>query len=301
MMVEKLKTWLATPFPFLLNEDKRNLFLCLGVGIYLEIFMFIFHPYRQIYFQNISLFTSFITLTLVVFIIGVPRLFPSLFEIQAWTILKYILFQLFLLAIIGIIAAISIFFLGLFPGFTFSETLSRIFFKELIAYGTIPITVITLIAKNADLTQNLAHSLEANQELDKIKSIKQEISSTNTVTFHSNTAESLTINLSELLFVEADDNYVTFFWKNKGSYQKKLMRMNLISVEKQINNSLIIRCHRSYMVNINFIESISGNTNGYKLKIEGSEMLIPMSRTKGNEIISKIRLFRSAIELDKII
>jgi DNA-binding LytR/AlgR family response regulator len=48
------------------------------------------------------------------------------------------------------------------------------------------------------------------------------------------------------------------------------------------------RCHRSYLVNLNYIRHISGNATGYKLHLEGVNDLIPVSRNLNNEIIEKI-------------
>ncbi len=48
--------------------------------------------------------------------------------------------------------------------------------------------------------------------------------------------------------------------------------MNLKNVERQLNNDFTIRCHRSFIVNINVIDTIAGNTNGYKLSIAGGQL-----------------------------
>jgi DNA-binding LytR/AlgR family response regulator len=50
----------------------------------------------------------------------------------------------------------------------------------------------------------------------------------------------------------------------------------------------IFKCHRSYMININYIERFEGNSQGYKLFFENVNFPIPVSRnsaTKLKEII----------------
>lgn len=50
------------------------------------------------------------------------------------------------------------------------------------------------------------------------------------------------------------------------------------SVEEQISSKKILRCHRSYIVNLEKIESLKGNAQGYKLKIFDSNYIVPVSR-----------------------
>jgi DNA-binding LytR/AlgR family response regulator len=126
---------------------------------------------------------------------------------------------------------------------------------------------------------------------------KESVKNANQVTLYSDTSESLTFNLPDLLFIEADDNYSTIIWKEAGVLQKKLLRVNLKNVESQLNNSFTLRCHRSYIVNVNAISAISGNTNGYKLKINGSDFSIPVSRPKGRQVMEKISQLRNIMEL----
>ncbi|MGC4021225.1 MAG: LytTR family DNA-binding domain-containing protein [Cyclobacteriaceae bacterium] len=103
--------------------------------------------------------------------------------------------------------------------------------------------------------------------------------------------------LLNFFYVEADDNYSTFYWRNKAAVEKKILRMNLKSAEGQLDNNFTIRCHRSFIVNINMIETVTGNTNGYKLSIIGHDYSIPVSRSKGKEVIEKIGQIRSVMEL----
>ena len=99
------------------------------------------------------------------------------------------------------------------------------------------------------------------------------------------------------LFVEADDNYSTVNWREENGIRKKLLRINLKNIETQFSNSFTLRCHRSYIVNVNAISAISGNTNGYKLKITGTDFSIPVSRPKGKEVMEKISQLRNMMEL----
>ena len=69
---------------------------------------------------------------------------------------------------------------------------------------------------------------------------------------------------------------------------------NLKNIESQLDNTLVVRCHRSFMVNINAITHVEGNTNGYRLSIRDTEVTVPISRGKGREVIEKIGQMRKS-------
>ena len=116
-------------------------------------------------------------------------------------------------------------------------------------------------------------------------------------TLQTETSETFSFSLPDLIYIEADDNYSTIVWRNGHGVERKLLRVNLKSIENQINNSFTIRCHRSFIVNINAISNIIGNTNGYKLVMADLDVTIPVSRPKGKEVIDRIQQWRSMMEL----
>jgi DNA-binding LytR/AlgR family response regulator len=150
------------------------------------------------------------------------------------------------------------------------------------------------------LKNSLRNAILANKELEKIKNIKhQPIESASDpvmMVIQSDTSETAEFPLPDLLYIEASDNYSTLYWKNGDSLEKKMLRVNLKSIEAQLNNAFIIRCHRSFIVNVNAITHVRGNTNGYKLDMRDTDFTIPVSRGKGREVIEKIGQIRNLAE-----
>lgn len=46
----------------------------------------------------------------------------------------------------------------------------------------------------------------------------------------------------------------------------------------------IIRCHRAFLVNIRMVVKVDGNSQGYKLNLEGCEEDVPVSRAYAKEV-----------------
>lgn len=54
----------------------------------------------------------------------------------------------------------------------------------------------------------------------------------------------------------------------------------------------LYRCHRSYLVNLIYVEKVSGNALGLKLHLKGYPGEIPVSRSLNHQIEEKIRQAR---------
>ncbi len=81
-----------------------------------------------------------------------------------------------------------------------------------------------------------------------------------------------------LIFLEASDNYVSLHYLEKEIIQKKLMRITLSDVMKQLPQEYFMRCHRSYIVNLLMVEEAKGNAQGMLLFLKHTEERIPVSR-----------------------
>ena len=89
---------------------------------------------------------------------------------------------------------------------------------------------------------------------------------------------------TNLLYIESVDNYSQFVIFENSKISKLLLRGSLKHFENQIKSSQIIRCHRSFIVNLGIAKNIEGNAQGYLLSIENSDQKIPVSRSYGPTI-----------------
>ncbi len=294
---ERLNTWLKEPFPFYLNDDRKNAVLVVVVSAFVTGFLYLFRtPNEFVPMNNAQWIHGTITLVVLLFnVLALPKLFPVMMDPVNWNYKKYIFLNIWHLVLIS---AITIVIEKLFICKVMSWTEVAFHVNTMVALkGIIPIALTTLFLKAHLLQQNLHEAIRSNRELQKIQTLKKGTESAHAITLFSDTSESLTFNLPDLLFVEADDNYSTVWWLDSGEVRKKLLRVNLKNIESQLDNSFALRCHRSYIVNVNAIEAITGNTNGYKLRIRSTDFSIPVSRPKGKEVMDKISQLKNLMEL----
>lgn len=97
----------------------------------------------------------------------------------------------------------------------------------------------------------------------------------------------LSVKLSDLLFLQAADNYVSIAYNHQEKQAKYLLRTSLKIIQEELRHLPLIRCHRSYIVNFEKVKIIRREKDGLKLELETSILTeIPVSKTYVEEVFS---------------
>ena len=89
----------------------------------------------------------------------------------------------------------------------------------------------------------------------------------------------ISLKTNDLLYLESSDNYVSIKYLQNNRPKSVLIRNTLKNLEKEFENSFLLRCHRSYMVNVNKVSMVKREGNNMKLQIESPDnIFIPVSR-----------------------
>lgn len=91
-----------------------------------------------------------------------------------------------------------------------------------------------------------------------------------------NKKESLTISVSDFVYAQAQQNYVAIHYLENETLQKKMIRSTLSNVQKQMPDAWQV--HRSYLVNLAFAKTISGNSRKRELFLTETLEAIPVSQ-----------------------
>ncbi|WP_417939903.1 LytR/AlgR family response regulator transcription factor [Flavobacterium sp. RS13.1] len=87
------------------------------------------------------------------------------------------------------------------------------------------------------------------------------------------------LDMNQLLFVKADGNYIELTKSNGSQIITEVKRISLTQFESQITDyPHFFRCHRTYLINMFKIEKVSGNSQGYLLSFNETDVKIPVSR-----------------------
>ena len=100
------------------------------------------------------------------------------------------------------------------------------------------------------------------------------------LTLTGTTNESVTLNISDLMYIEAVGNYVKVCTLRDGKVHSDMLRTTSKQIEDDLQAyPMIVRCHRSFLVNLHQVEQIVSNSNAKQLIIKHSHDAIPVSRS----------------------
>lgn len=280
-----MENFLQKPYPF--NDDlKRNAKIIFFISISIFLFLLVFQPLDISNLGNkdkLSLIAglgviTFLSLSLNLMVL--PSLFPKIFLHREWIVWKEILWNLWMLITIA------------FGYFLLYKTLGILefdfyMFVKLCLFAIIPITLLIVFNQNRLLRLHLKISNELNAKLKESKVIQDKL-----VHFDSEyQKDKLSIKAKFLLLIRSADNYIEVFWKDGDVIKKQLIRGTLQKAADLLEDyTYIFKCHRSFIVNINYIERVEGNSQGYKLFFEDIDFEIPVSKLAVNELKDKIQL-----------
>lgn len=95
----------------------------------------------------------------------------------------------------------------------------------------------------------------------------------------------LKLDPNNLLYLQSSDNYVELFYLDNQKIAKFLLRNSMKNVEEQLNTTEIVRCHRSYMINIKNVITAKKIPSGLHLSLKQvSDKSIPVSKSYSSEI-----------------
>jgi DNA-binding LytR/AlgR family response regulator len=106
---------------------------------------------------------------------------------------------------------------------------------------------------------------------------------------------------SDILCLRANDNYVTAYaMSGQGEVESALLRMTLKYAESRLREyAFVARCHKSYIVNLQCVEDVAGNAQGYKLSVPPLDFTVPVSRSYHSEVLRQLRGYRDDEETGK--
>ncbi len=99
----------------------------------------------------------------------------------------------------------------------------------------------------------------------------------------------LTVSSTKIIYVESMANYADICYIDDNEIIHKTLRITL----KQMRETLecidcIAQCHRAFLVNINFVVSMTSRNPGYQLQLFGMDKQIPVSRANTDIIKAKL-------------
>ncbi|MBE6185820.1 MAG: LytTR family transcriptional regulator [Rikenellaceae bacterium] len=259
------------------------------------LFMAIYSPFSSTAWfsltnlQDFGMTAAFYLVALAIMLISKLIMYNSQAQVN-FNLWKYILW------IVAEVIIISIFY----THFTYvfvtpsEESLINIMAKSfgcILLIIAIPYTILTLYAAykaKAEELQMLQYEMSLSNESSMVYP--------SLINFYDyNGTLKLTINSDSLYYMESQDNYIKIHYENSGKLCSYMLRSRTKTIEESLADTSIVRCQRSYMVNVMKINHIKkGGKARYIVLSHDDIRPIPVSKSYFKNLISKIDKYNSA-------
>ncbi len=279
--------FLKQPYPAP-EKGPHYIKVALAAGFFVGLFLSVFQPFGAYEWDSPYKIPFLAGYGLVTFLLlvcssyALPWLAPTLFKEQNWTVGKEILHIFW--HILSIACGNYLYGVLLFGSAGNSSSVLSNFVSMLLVtllIGLFPAAGITLYSYFQKL-RKYSHPPQP----QPISAIQQVADAEQIITLVAeNERDSVSFKASALLFIESADNYSEIVFLKNNTVQKELIRSSLSRLENQLSVDFVVRCHRSYLVNLHKVVSVSGNAQGYKFHLDGWQEPIPVAR-KYSELVT---------------
>jgi len=235
---------------------------CLYACLYIVVFLFAFQPfglYTYSVSEKTSIFLGFGVATLVTLLISYMVLDMALktkVQPSRWLLVDFILRSLFISVGINLFA----------------------YYIELTAFNFNTLLIFTGITFSMALFPKVAYLLFVDQSFLRKDSNQNSPKENQLVHLPSdNKSESVFVDQSKLLYIKASRNYCEAVLHSNGAQEKYLIRSTLKDMDQAIQEETIVRCHRSFIINLKQVERHNNQNSSSQLRLMNGET-VPVSR-----------------------
>jgi len=306
-------------------SPKSHLKTALGFGLFIMIFLLVFKPFGLVAFPMSRLVFISIMYGLITFgcifltLITLPVFFPQFFKEDEWTTGKQIVHTTAVIVLVGL----ANYLISPFLVDTSYSLRDMLWFQGItLAIALLPVTIFTLLKQNSLLKKfeqqavllekKLKEKLdtEKKQEPPALPSEKKNEWPSIELTGDYQ-GEKIVLLPEDLYFITAANNYIkVYFNKNtrlpvhagadvtgvtgQGKPSYSIIRMTVKKAEEALEAwPCFFRCHRAYIINLDKVEHVEGNAQGYKIRLSNTEESIPVSRNLNSEFSDKLLAIRN--------
>ncbi|MGM0375419.1 MAG: LytR/AlgR family response regulator transcription factor [Bacteroidota bacterium] len=153
------------------------------------------------------------------------------------------------------------------------------FFKILVI-SLVPSVIISVHDTIKKLkAHNAALILDREKERRQIEKYEEDLLNRSIEITSEGGREAIKVVVADIIYVVSADNYVEIVYKENEHFEKKLLRNTLKNIQQLLEPySNFIRCHRTCLVNIHYIDQLRKSYNNYWITIKGIDQKLPVSR-----------------------
>ena len=277
LRMKHIKEFLTQPFLMWEYTTIRKIVAILSIQVYNAAFFYFFTPFdyntltNQNLLINILINLVWTTFVLSVFYFLVPFGFKGYFKDKNRTFFREIMW---VLGVLFFASAGHRYINNSIFKFQYHSIIDALALT--ISIGVFPVLILLLLAIIRMVRESSNENVNIANQLIEVKSIIGN--------------DEIKLFLKDILFFKSLDNYAEVYFTNGSNTEikRKIIRISLTELNKQLNSEYFIRSHRSYIVNLFHIEKVEGNSNVSKIYQKGNNSTIPISRSRRQEVLKTL-------------
>lgn len=214
--------------------------------------------------------------------LALPEFFVPMRNEMEWTIKKEVLFILWnVLLIATAVALYSFFYVGeynlynilLFPIISIFATapfvFTYVFFNEKLLSKTLNKEAEN-ISSNMHFKKRLTNQQEELVEFKTFDGVKK-------------------IRVFDIIFLTESKKYLAVYYFHNGLMNELKLKMSMKEAREELRKyTAFYRCQKRWVVNLDYVISLSANARGYLLNLKGCNIKVPVSRNLSNEVTNRL-------------
>ena len=248
------------------------------VGLFIAAFLYFFRPFGisnagSDLLWVCAIFGLITTITTIVFTAVTRYVFNLKRDTDDWTLGRWLLDTLILVLFIAVVNYLFMLFLSA-TRFELEAFMGVVFNTFMI--GLFPIVLSGLLIQISSQKKFVEQAAHLHRPLGKEEQAQHKLMSYP----GDSSIGSFEFFTDDLLYIESRSNYLMIVQLEDGALKQEKVRGTLTAMEAIVGDYPIVRCHRSFLVNLEGVKKVSGNAQGLRLQMIGeSNQEIPVSRT----------------------
>lgn len=268
-----------------------NIVISLIISVlYALVFLVIYSPYSETAWFGVAksdsflLTTTFVVVSVLFLILSRALMFFSSKSFIKLTYLKYSLWLLVEIILIGVFhAVLSMVFIKI-DDFSVSYIVTKSILITLLALG-VPYVVSAMWITIKDMRNTLQVTDTTNVATDG-EAIAPNIDIINIA--DNKGVLKLSIKLDNLYYIKAEDNYTIVNYTKNGVLSRYMIRCKIQTIEDTFSNTPLMRCHRTYIVNTQKIKVLRHESDGFYMDFDFDGIdPIPVSKTYTQAVVKR--------------
>ena len=260
------------------EEIRYQLRLTAGISLGIFLFLLFFLPFehRELEYNENLLFVTGLAaisfIVMVIFRILLPSYLNSIFRLESYKISNEVVIILLIWVFIALGNIFYLRYVGLLE-------LSLYTVFKIVLFSSFPSVILKLADVNKSLRDQLKHMVEKNIKMGRqVGEEEQGIRAPELISSDTK-SDKIELDPDDIMLVKSADNYVKIFYREEEKVKQKMLRKTISNMYDQLRKyPEFLRCHRTSIVNSQYIVSLKNNYRGYSLELLDYEEEIPVSR-----------------------